>query len=195
MRKSFCSIAIVLMLSITLTAQSRPSAEGGGLTVWVGASISSFNPDYGCANNSPFLCFSHQLLGISPYADANHLLFHRVGAEGQARFLHWHGPALTEASYMAGPRVNLYRYKKAMLSAKFLVGEGHIQLGSGYQGSGNYFAYAPGAAVDFPLTSRVFGRVDYEYQRWPSFLGSSPGGHGGLTPNGFSVGLSYVILR
>ena len=117
-------------------------------------------------------------------------------ALGFEEFLHWHGPALTEASYMAGPRVNLYRYKKAMLSAKFLVGEAHIQLGSGHQGSGNYFAYAPGAIVDFPVTSRVFGRVDYEYQTWPSFQGSAAGGgHGGLTPNGFSVGLSYVILR
>lgn len=196
MLKKLFSITIGLFLPITLAAQSRPSAEGGGLSVWVGASISSFNPDYGCKDNSPFACFDRQLLGISPYADANRLLFHRVGAEGQARFLHWRGPGLTESTYMAGPRVNLYRYKKAMLSAKFLVGEAHIDLGSGNAGSGNYFAYAPGAAVDFPVTNRVFARVDYEYQRWPSFQGSSTGsGHGGLTPNGLSVGLSYAILR
>src|SRR5579863_1789381 len=99
-------IAVCFLVSMSLTAQAPPSAEGRNISIWVGASVSTFNPDYGCSDNSPWSCLSHQLIGISPYADTSGLLFGRIGAEGEARFLHWHGPdSLTEASYMAGPRV------------------------------------------------------------------------------------------
>lgn len=197
MLKNICRLAPSLLLSITLFAQSRPSAEGGRVSVWVGAAVSTFNPDYGCTSNSPFGCWDHQLLGIAPYVDANHLLFNRLGTEGEARFLHWRGPgSLTEASYLAGPRVNLWYYRNMMLSGKMLLGNARISLPNNAAGTGNYFAYAPGATVDFRLTRRAFGRVDYEYQRWPSFHGVVTGsGHGGLTPNGLSFGISYAILR
>ena len=196
MPKIIYVLACCFLLSLPLTAQTTWSAEGPGFNVWVGGSISTFNPDYGCGNNAPWACLKGQLLGISPYAHTSSLLFNRIGAEGQARFLHWRGPgSLTESSYMAGPRVSILHKKKFIFSGRVLFGTGHIGLKSGLFGTGNYLAYAPGGAVDYRIARRVFARVDYEYQIWPSFKGAPIGGHQGLTPNGISIGLSYSILH
>jgi hypothetical protein len=193
MLRNLSLLASCLLLSATLLAQSNPSGERGGLTVWAGAEISIFNPDYGCEDSSPFTCWNHQLLGIAPFVDANHLVFQRLGAEGEARFLPWKGPGngLTQSNYLAGPRVGLLHVKnKFFFTGKFLFGLGHINTPNHSPGTGNYFVYAPGAVFDFKLSKRLIARVDYEYQLWPSFLGG-----GGLTPNGFSFGLSYALLK
>ena len=193
MLKRLCLIGASLLLTIPLTAQTFPAAEGPGISLWAGASVSIFNPDYGCSSNSPFSC-GNQLIGIAPYVHTNGFLLRRVGVEGQARFLHWHGPSgLTESTYLAGPRIYLVRYKKLMFTGKFMIGDAHFDI-KGATGTGNYLAYAPGAGVDYHIKRRLLARVDYEYQIWPSFQGTQAGsGHGGLTPNGFSVGLSYAI--
>jgi hypothetical protein len=192
MLKNLSLLFSCLLLSTTLFAQSLPSAERGGLSVWAGAEISTFNPDYGCKDSSPFTCWDNQLLGIAPFVDANHLVFQRLGAEGEARFLPWKGPGggMTQSNYLGGPRVGLVHFKRRLyFSGKFLMGLGHIDVPNHAAGSGNYFVYAPGAVFDFRVKDRLTARVDYEYQLWPSFLGS------GLTPNGFSFGLSYAILK
>jgi hypothetical protein len=192
MLKNLSLLSSCLLFSATLFAQSLPSAERSGLSVWAGAEISTFNPDYGCSDSSPFTCWDNQLLGIAPFVDANHLIFQRLGVEGEARFLPWRGPGgLTQSNYLGGPRVGLLQVKRRFFfTGKFLMGLGHIDAPNHGAGSGNYFVYAPGAVMDFRLKKRLIARVDYEYQLWPSFLGG-----GGLTPNGFSFGLSYALLR
>ena len=184
------------LLSVPLAGQSLPSAEGPNASVWVGAEMSTFNPDFGCDNSSPFLCWGHHLLGFGPYVNTNDFLLQRVGVEGEARFLHWLGPGeLTESTYLAGPRARLFRYREYLLSAKFLVGDARLNV-SGGPGSGQYFAYAPGLTVEHPIGRRLGVRFGYEYQRWPSFKGVGAGHqHQGLTPNGFSVGVSYAVFR
>ncbi len=185
----FCSF---LSISIALTAQNHPAAEGPSLSLWAGAEISTFNPDYGCGNNSAFTCWNHQLLGIAPFVDVNGLFLPKLGAEGEARFLHWRGPSsgFTQSSYLAGPRYQVFHFRRKLsVDAKLLVGDAHINLPAGAQGTGTYFAYAPGVAANFRVSRRVMARAEYEYQRWPSF------GNGGLTPNGLSIGASYAILR
>jgi hypothetical protein len=191
MIKSLSLLASFLLLSSTLFAQSSPSGEHDAVSVWAGAEISAFNPDYGCDGAGPFKCWDHHLWGIAPFVDVNHLIFQRLGVEGEARFLPWNGPGgLTQSSYLAGPRVGLVHFKRRFfVSGKVLLGLGHLDAGHGV-GSGNYFAYAPGAGLDVRLKKRLTARVDYEYQIWPSFLGG-----GGLTPNGFSFGLSYAFIR
>jgi len=192
---SFC-----FLLSVTLCAQSNPSAEGPGYSVSVGVGISTFNPDYGCGNSSPFSCWNHQLIGISPFVAANHMVFQKLYLEGEAKFLHWHGPAsgLTESSYLAGPSFHLLHYRKTMLfSTRLLVGGANITIPGDAVGTGNYFALAPGAVLDFKLTKRLSARAEYEYQIWPSFKGiatATTSGSGGLTPNGFTFGVGYTIF-
>ncbi len=199
MLRSILVASSCLLTSSALHAQSSPAAEGNRIAVWVGAEVSSFNPDYGCKDSSPFTC-SRQVVGIAPFVDANHLIFQRLGGEGEARLMHWHGPGgLTEASYLVGPRVNLLHFKqKLYLSAKVLVGDANITLPKGDLGNGSYFAYAPGVIVEYRAFRRWSVRADYEYQLWPSFKGvatNTTSGTGGLTPNGFSAGLSYLIFR
>lgn len=194
MSRKLWLLAACCLLSAKLFAQTQYSAEGVHPTVWVGAEISTFNPDYGCRKSSPFSCWTNQLIGITPYAEAHHLLFRRLGAEGEARFLHWRGPGvLTETSYLAGPRIDIVQYRRLLLGAKIVAGIGHFSANGG-AGEGNYFVYAPGATLDYRLSRKLSARVDYEYQEWPSFKGSGTG-TGGLTPNGLSFGISYAVIR
>ncbi len=192
MLKILSLLASCLVLSATLFAQSLPSAERGGASVWAGAEVSTFNPDYGCVDASPFKCWDNHLWGIAPFVDVNHLIFQRLGVEGEARFLPWNGPSgLTQSNYLAGPRVGLVHFRtRLFVSGKFLMGLGHLDVAGHGGGAGNYFAYAPGATFDVKVKKRLTARVDYEYQIWPSFFGG-----GGLTPNGLSFGLSYALLR
>ncbi len=198
MYKITCLLALSLLTSATLVAQVHPSAEGvGGDSMWVGAEISTFNPDYGCLHASPFTCWNHQLLGFSPYADTRRMFYSRISAEGQARFLHWRGPgSLTESSYMAGPRVALYQFRQITLNGKLLAGYARLTVPKNYVGSGTYFAYAPGVLVDYKVSPRLIVRADYEQQFWPNFKGirtATTDGTGGLTPNGLSIGVSYAL--
>jgi len=201
MFRFLCLFFSCILISTTLSAQSFPSAEGPKVSVWVGAELSSFNPDYGCSGNTPFSCISQQLIGIAPFVDANHLFLPRLGAEGEARFLHWRGPGsgVTESSYLAGPRFGLVSFKHSIfLSGKALIGSATIHTPPTDPGNGSHFALAPGGVAEFRMTRRLAARADYEYQIWPFFKGrptASTTGTGGLTPNGFSLGVSYMILR
>ena len=189
-----------LLISLSLSAQSLPSAEGG-MSVWAGAEISTFNPDYGCAESSPFSCGDHQLIGIAPFVDVDRLFFQKVGVEGELRFLHWRGPGagITESSYLAGPRVGIVHLRRTVfISGKMLIGDGHLNLPKNSVGAGNYFVFAPGFVSDVRLSKRWAARGEYEYQFWPGFSSipsAYSSGTGGLTPNGFSVGLSYALVR
>ncbi len=193
MSKSIYVVAVCCLLPVPLVSQSHPSAEGGPGSIRVGVSFSTFNPDYGCSSNSPLTCWQNHVMGFAPYLATRPILFDRIGAEGQARFLVWHGPTgLTETSYMAGPDVRAARFGALSLSAKLLLGVGRFSVPAPQIGTGSYFAYAPGGVADYRMARRVTARIDYEYQRWPSFSGLN--GKHGLTPNGLSVGISYAIF-
>ena len=197
MFKTLCLPALIVLMSAALSAQVAPPGEGPWrpAPVWFGAELSTFNPDYFCQNSSPFSCWSQQKVGVSTFIDMNRLLLRRVGAEGEARFLHWSGSGLLSmTNYLAGPRVELVEHKGLALHGKFLVGDGSMTLHKGLAGSGHFFVLAPGIVAEYRLAGRVTARAEYEYQRWPSFKGTGTG-KGGLTPNGLSFGLSYLILR
>jgi len=196
MRKKLYFVTAFLLLSVPLAAQIAPSAGGTGITIWVGASLFTFNPDYGCADNSPFSCGEHQIIGVAPYVDTSSFMFRRIGLEGEARMGLFHGPVtLIENSYLGGPRVRIFRYRDLSFSGKFLLGQGHLDVPAPALGGGNYFVYAPGAIFESRVAKYVNVRVEYEYQRWPGFkcFQCSNSGSGGLTPNGFGFGVSYAI--
>lgn len=202
LRKLF-PVLSCLLITTALSAQVVPSAEGGATagTFWVGGSYSRFNPDYGCPQASPFSCGAGMSLLAGPtlYADTNHLfLLRRMGVAGETRFLSMSGPdkGLSETSYLAGPKYRLLRFKNLDFNSKLPLGFGHISLPNHELGSGNYFVYAPGAAVDYRVARRVSARAEYEYQLWPGFKGvktSFTTGTGGITPNGMSFGVNYAI--
>jgi hypothetical protein len=199
MRNKLFIVSAFLLLVVPLAAQAPPAGGGRvGPTVWVGASVSMFNPDYGCVDNSPFSCGEHLLLGVMPHVDTSSFIFRRIGLEGEARLLLFHGQDfMTQYSFMGGPRVRIFRTKNLLFTGKFLIGSAHFDIAAPLLGTGSYFAYAPGAAIDYRITKYVAARIDYEYQRWPGWacFECGDGGRGGLTPNGFSIGVSYAIHK
>jgi hypothetical protein len=198
------AIIALLLLPAALIAQSAESAIGGEATVSAGVEMSTFNPDWGCANSAPFGC-ANQLYG--PTAVFNFDLHQKYGFEGEARWLHWHGNGgMVESNYLVGPRYRLYRWERLTLWGKLGMGGGWITTPD-YPAAGSlkgsYFAYAPGATGNFRLNRRISLRADYEYQFWPSFAGTPSYDpttgkvlqhQSGLTPNGTSFGVVYRFL-
>ena len=196
-------VFVLLLVPAAVQAQSAESAVGGNSTLWVGAEASSFNPDYSCSSDLPLGCNS-QLVGPAALFDFN--IEPKWGVEGEARWLHWNGPSdQIESNYLGGLRYRAVRYRRLDLWVKMLAGAGLITT-AGFPAAGSlkgsYFAYAPGGTLELRLTRRISLRGDYEFQFWPSFAGpptyDSSGNlvehNNGLTPNGFSVGLTYRIL-
>jgi Outer membrane protein beta-barrel domain len=197
-------ILALLVLPAALLAQSPSAASGGEASLSAGAEVTSFNPDWGCSSASPFQCWKRQLVGPTAFFDFN--VHPKWGVEGEGRWLEWNGQSgMTIANYLIGGRYRIVQFGRLSGYAKLLLGGGWIQTPNYPQAGslkGSFFAYVPGATVEYPLWHNVAIRGDYEYQIWPSFFG--PPGLGstgttvqhnnGLTPNGFSVGVSYRIL-
>lgn len=193
----------LLLLPAVFIGQNPESAVGGTSSLSAGAEFSSINPDYGCPTSSPFSC-SNQVMGPGAFFDFN--VHPKWGAEGEARWLHWNGTGKErESNYLAGGRYRVVRYHRLDVWAKMMLGGGWITTPNYPEAGslkGSFFVYAPGGTLDYRLTHRLSLRGDYEYQRWPSFSGppsyNSAGQlvehNGGLTPNGFSIGVSYKFL-
>jgi Outer membrane protein beta-barrel domain len=196
-------IFLLVVAPTVVLAQVPQSAVGGNSSLWAGGEVSSFNPDYGCSSSVPFGC-GEQLIGPTAFFDFN--VTPKWGAEGEARWLHWNGVGgEIESNYLAGGRYRALRYHRLTGWVKMLAGGGLITTSYfPVAGSlkGSYFVMAPGGTLEFPLTERMSLRGDYEYQFWPSFVGpptySSTGSlvqhNNGLTPNGFSLGVTYRFL-
>jgi opacity protein-like surface antigen len=195
---------VLLLIPPAVLAQTQAAAVGGYARLSAGGEISSFNPDYSCSSATPFGC-SNQLVGPAAFFDFD--VHHKWGVEGEARWLHWNGPnGQIESNYLAGGRYRALTYHRLDAWVKFLVGAGLITTpGYPQPGSlkGSYFAYVPGGTLEYPITSRISLRGDYEFQLWPSFAGpptydTSTGTviqhANGLTPNGFSLGVTYRFL-
>lgn len=194
-------LLLLLIAPAAALAQVPPSAVGGNSSLWAGGEISSFNPDYNCSGSLPFKC---PLIGPAAFFDFN--VTSKWGAEGEARWLHWNGTSgEIESNYLAGGRYRVFRYRRLNGWVKMLAGAGLVTTPNfPIAGSlrGSYFALAPGGTAELRLTDRISLRGDYEYQFWPAFAGppsySSTGAllqhNNGLTPNGFSLGVSYRFL-
>jgi opacity protein-like surface antigen len=179
----------VMLGSAAAMAQVAPSSHGGNATLWVGAEFSSFDPDYdGLETLGP----TQRLIGPGAFIDFN--LTPKLGVEGETHWLRFNGNGgETQNDYLAGVKYRVFRWNKLSINAKFLLGGVWIKYPVGI-GSGSYFAYAPGALVDYRLSRRFSVRGDYEYQFIPSAPGLYPDESNGLSPNGFSVGVAYRLL-
>lgn len=177
----------LLLFPISIFAQVATATQGGGLSLSAGAEYSNFQPDWG----------PNRMGGIAAFADADHIIFRNLGAEGEARWLIFNEfQGEHESNYLIGPRYRVIRFHRLSAYAKFLMGGGLITYPDKI-GSGSYFAYTPGATGEYRLSRRFSARVDYEYQFWPSAPGlvfTFPNPSHGLNPHGFSAGVSYRIF-
>jgi hypothetical protein len=198
-------IIALLLFPAALIAQSSESAVGGETSITAGVEMSTFNPDWGCANGAPLGC-SAELYGPTAVVDFD--LHRKYGLEGEARWLHWGGATggMIQSNYIAGPHYRLYQLHRFSLWGKLELG-GAWFTSPDYPAAGSlkgsYFIYSPGVTFNYGLTRRIGIRADYEYQIWPSFVGppSFDPATGnvlqhasGLTPNGLSVGVTYKFL-
>jgi hypothetical protein len=194
----------LLLFPAALIAQNPESAVGGEASVSAGVEYSTFNPDWGCPNVEPFGC-SAEMYG--PTAVFNYDLHQKYGIEGEARWLRWGGLGnMVQSNYMIGPRYRLLRFQRFSLWGKLGLGGAWITTPfypAAGSLKGSYFAYAPGATFAYRLNRTITLRADYEYQIWPSFAGPPTfnpttgkvqENASGLTPDGFSFGVSYKLL-
>jgi opacity protein-like surface antigen len=172
-------LALTALLTLTactrsMRAQALPAASGPGSYVSAGLGYSSYQADYG----------QRVLGGGMVFVDVHPTW--RYGVEGEARLLNRNTTEdVTESTYLVGPHIYLLSGRLRPY-AKLLVGLGKINLPFNY-GQGTYFAYAPGAGVDYIVSDRISLRlIDAEYQEWPQFT------FGNLHPYGVSAG---VIIR
>ena len=185
MTKRLVLFAALLLLPTIGRAQVVPAGKGGNQSLYVGATFSDFDPDYGY----------QRLYGIGAFADYN--LTPRLGAEAEVRFHRFNQLAnIHEDNYLIGPKYN-YRHNRYVFFAKALVGVGYFNFPLN-AAHGSYLDVALGGGLDYRLTRRIYLRGEYEYQIWPGFVGPPDptpippqNRPNGLTPNGFSVGASY----
>lgn len=182
------SIKTMLVLGVFLataaaSAQVARSVSGGEGAVWAGGEFSSFSPDYDRS----------RVMGPGVIFDVN--VTPKIGMIGEARWMHWNGDdGQTHSDYLLGGKYRAYRYHRFDFDAKFLLGGVWIKFPDDI-GSGSYFAYAPGLFVDYRLSDRFKIRGDYEYQFLPSAPNIPGQNRHGLTPNGFSLGVEYLVFR
>lgn len=186
MIKAFKKIFVFSLLfsAAAVYAQVVSSVSGGEGVLWAGGEYSNFQPDYGAVT----------LYGPAAIVDFN--LTPKIGAVGEARWMHWgnQGNGETQSDYLAGAKYRVYRIGRLDLDVKFLAGGVWMKFPQSI-GSGSYFAYAPGAFADYRLSRKFLIRGDYEYQFMPSAPDIPGQPDNGLTPHGFSIGVEYNILR
>ena len=146
--------------------------------IYAGGEGSMFQPDYagrGFPQSNP-----QRLYGIGAFVDVDFTRWIQIEAEG--RWLHWNEyAAVSENTYMIGPRVPIIEYKRLTPYGKFLIG-----IGSGSFLTGSTTAMAFGGGLDYRLSKKLTVRGDYEYQDW------RVGEH--LIPRGVSAGVSYRVF-
>ncbi len=178
-------------LAMISYAQVRPAAVGSDRHLWGGVEFSNFQNDYVKYTRSD---------GIGFYGD--YWITNRFGAEGEVRLLDLnYVQGLTEKTFMGGIIANAYQYHGISAYAKFLLGAAvaNYPTSPGYftSASGSYFAYEPGFGAEYRLSHKFKVRGEYDYQLWPSAPGveiTFPRPSSGLTPSGFSVGISYEVF-
>jgi hypothetical protein len=168
---------LLLFVSMKTMAQAVPTATGPGATIVAGGGGTMFYLPYGQRN----LGGTYLFVDFQPQW--------RFGIEAEARFLKLHNSEeLSEANYFAGPRVTI-RSGEWQPYAKFLIGDGHIEMPFQYA-HGDFLALVPGGGLDLQLNDYINVRaIDFEYQLWHGFP------FGSMNPYGVSAGVSVRLTR
>jgi opacity protein-like surface antigen len=188
--------ALLAATAVSGFAQTVPTATGkAGLNhLTVGAGISYFKPDFD----------NGEMLGGTVWANFFPNWVPRyvrgIGVALEARDINYYRsttqPAnLRQDTAQGGLIYSWSRFSRIRPYAKFLAGLGNTD----YESTITHKRYndgrtimSVGGGVDYRITSRIWARGDYEYQRWPNFFfASTPPGD--MNPQGFTGGVSYDI--
>jgi hypothetical protein len=169
-------LAVSFGMGRTAIAQAVPAGDGGGVSIFAGATASGFSVQYG----------EQKMLGVSTVVDAD--TRRSIGLEGEARWLLFHETEdVHVTTWLAGPRYHR-SMGKFQIYGKGLVGVGEFTFPYNYA-HGSYLVIAPGGGVDYAITHRFRLRVaDAEYQYWPQFT------FGPMSSFGISTGLRIRVF-
>lgn len=167
---------IALTGATAARAQVKPQASANGLGLSVGATGSGMYVQYG----------ERKMIGVAPFFDFD--TGHRIGVEGEARFVQFHQTAdLHFTTYSIGARYH-FNFRQFQPYAKGLIGIGEFNFPYNYA-TGHYMVVTVGGGVDYRFRqSRIHFRVaDAEWQYWPQFT------YGAMTTLGVSAGVRVNI--
>lgn len=185
------SFALFLLLAASwapLThAQALPTASGRQLSLTAGGLGSVFQPDYqggGSPSKSPDLLF-----GPGAYMDVQFSRWFGIEAEGRWLRYNQHFD-IHEDNYLLGYRLPIRQLEFWGFTpyAKVLAGYGRMTFEFN-DAHGRFTDLAYGGGLDRQTGGRLIIRpVDFEYQQWPNWLGTT------LHPWGVSAGIGWRIL-
>ncbi|MGA2808817.1 MAG: outer membrane beta-barrel protein [Terracidiphilus sp.] len=191
MRRFAFLLSCILLAAGAVSAQVTPSATARQLSVTAGGMVSIFQPDFegdwDAAGQPIAEASSNALFGAGGYVDLR--LSRWVQLEAEGRWLRFNQYSnIHEDNYLAGPRLPVYRFRKATVYGKVLGGFSKMTFDS-YGDHGRFTALAFGGGMDVKVTRRLSIRaLDVEYQYWPEW------GNSTLSPYGASVGVGYRIF-
>lgn len=184
MRKSFLfALSLLAGTASAAWGQALPTASRAG-DLQIGGGYVIAQPDYG----------NKRFNGYSIYADFDFKAHWGIEADYHSiKEPDSDGPRymVYEHTYEIGGRY-LYPIRNFSPYAKFLVGRGvfnfnlnNVEPDTDPHANLAYNIYAAGLGIDYRATRSINVRIDYEYQRWPSFQQK------GLQPNLVTIGAAY----
>ncbi|SRR6266567_4361644 len=191
----FLLVCISISVAVSAHAQVDESATARGFTLTAGGFASGFDPD----NNANRVLYfnpngnigTNHLFGPGVYVDAH--FTHWFQLEAEARWLRFNQFAGEhQDNYLIGPKVPIYRFGRANLYGKAMIGVGKVTLPNNAQltGEGTLLQFAYGGGIDYKLSRKLSLRaIDFEFQQWPYFLPTNA-----LYPYGISVGFGYKVF-
>jgi opacity protein-like surface antigen len=189
------SLAVLLVFSTSLSySHTAPAARSfEPIPITVGVGLADYNPDWDHGH----------LLGGALWIDYTPEWLpgplRGLGIEAEARDLSLNyavktGPLYREDVASGGVLYTWRHYRRFRPYGKFLMGYGNAdwhgrQPGSRQQQSRT--VTTAGGGIEMDAFHRVWVRADYEYQWWPDFFFVDTPAQGSLSPQGFTLGVSY----
>jgi opacity protein-like surface antigen len=189
------SLAVLLVFSTNLShSQTAPAARSfAPIPITVGVGIADYSPAW----NHGRLLGGALWIDYTPEWLPGPLRGLGVEAEGRDLSLNYsvkNGPLYREDVASGGALYTWRHYRRFRPYGKFLVGYGnadwHGRLPGSRQQQSRTVTTA-GGGFEMDAIHRVWVRADYEYQWWPDFFDVDTPGQGSLTPQGFTLGVSY----
>ena len=183
--------ALLVVVVIPVYSQTNPAAVNGTLPIAVGMGLSGFSPDFG----------SGLLMGGTLWIDYTPArvpqILQGIGIEAEGRDLSLNRsssqPPNLREDVASGGVIYFWRGNdKVRPFAKALFGLGNIdyELGNSVRRHDTRTVTSLGGGLEYRAFQNIWVRGDYEYQFWPDFWkNATPAGQ--LTPQGFSIGVSY----
>ncbi len=179
----------LLALAVPASPQVAPAAHKGEIEFpfTVGAGAASYDVDWN----------QGRMVGVGAWADwrPNFQYLSGLGLELEARDISWDAGArsgFAQRTIGVGPSYASYYFPGFHPYAKYLFDYGRTSFSRRTVPPYTHFdgyVRTPGLGFELRLVSRLWMRVDYEYQFWPQVNGGTP------NPQGFTVGATWHLAK